>query len=281
MKKSPKNYIYYKGGSFGDITSLIVNDMIRPENDVQIQLKCRADVGTEHPDIDKSLLDKQPVETLVGHNRTILGYGYTNYKITFSDPSIRQIASGRFAKASGYDDIAHVVEHYYPSELHDTIKALPLKKQIDLLNKKYDNDIEVNAINLDLSCIFDKEKYIDMLSNYFTFDKVLANKTYDLWSGAGIPIEINRAKNNNVCSFKQMVVLLPYPNGMTYPEMGDEHDIFQYANDIRNYVSLVCKGPWTSGHEDILQAGLRVRVGDKRDLFLLKMKYGLDIVQNV
>ena len=79
-----------------------------------------------------------------------------------------------------------------------------------------------------------------------------------------------------------MVVLLPYPNGITYPEMNDEeHNIFQYANEILDYVNRVCKGPWTSGHEDILQAGLRVRVGDKKDLFLLKMKYGLDIVKNV
>ena len=78
-----------------------------------------------------------------------------------------------------------------------------------------------------------------------------------------------------------MVVLLPYPNGITYPEMGDENNIFQYANEIRDYVNRVCKGPWSSGHEDILQAGLRVRIGNEKDLFLLKMKYGLDIVKNV
>lgn len=79
-----------------------------------------------------------------------------------------------------------------------------------------------------------------------------------------------------------MVLLLPYPNGITYPEMGEEAtDIFKYANDIREYVGRVCKGPWSSGHEDILQAGLRVRIGNEKDLFLLKMKYGLDIVKNV
>ena len=79
-----------------------------------------------------------------------------------------------------------------------------------------------------------------------------------------------------------MVLLLPYPNGITYPEMGEEAtDIFKYGNDIREYVGRVCKGPWSSGHEDILQAGLRVRIGNEKDLFLLKMKYGLDIVKNV
>ena len=61
----------------------------------------------------------------------------------------------------------------------------------------------------------------------------------------------------------------------------NEHNIFQYANEIRDYVNRVCKGPWSSGHEDILQAGLRVRIGNEKDLFLLKMKYGLDIVKNV
>ena len=78
-----------------------------------------------------------------------------------------------------------------------------------------------------------------------------------------------------------MVVLLPYPDGITYPEMGYDGKIFEHANNIRNYVNRVCKGPWESGPMDILQAGLRVRIGNEKDLFLLKMKYGLDIVKNV
>lgn len=78
-----------------------------------------------------------------------------------------------------------------------------------------------------------------------------------------------------------MVVLLPYPNGITYTEMGPDFDIFKYANEIHDYVSRVCRGPWSSGHGDVLQAGLRVRIGDERDLFMLKLKYGTDIVKNV
>jgi len=78
-----------------------------------------------------------------------------------------------------------------------------------------------------------------------------------------------------------MVVLLPYPNNITYPEMGDKHNIFEYANEIRDYVNRVCKGPWESGPMDVLQRGLRVRLGNEKDLFMLKIKYGLDIVQNV
>lgn len=79
-----------------------------------------------------------------------------------------------------------------------------------------------------------------------------------------------------------MVVLLPYPDNLTYPEMCEKNgEIFKYADDIREYVNRVCKGPWESGAEDVLQAGLRVRLGDKRDLFMLKLKYGMEIVKNV
>jgi len=79
-----------------------------------------------------------------------------------------------------------------------------------------------------------------------------------------------------------MVVLLPYPDNLTYPEMCEKNgEIFKYANDIRKYVNRVCSGPWESGATDVLQRGVRVRLGNEKDLFMLKMKYGLDIVQNV
>jgi len=79
-----------------------------------------------------------------------------------------------------------------------------------------------------------------------------------------------------------MVVLLPYPNGITYPEMEKEAtDIFKYADEIREYVGRVCKGPWTSSSEDVLQAGLRIRLGNEKDLFMLTLKYGTGIVKNV
>ena len=79
-----------------------------------------------------------------------------------------------------------------------------------------------------------------------------------------------------------MVVLLPYPNNLTYPEMMEKNgEIFKYADNIREYVNRVCTGPWESGPMDVLQRGLRVRLGDETDLFLLKIKFGLDIVQNV
>jgi hypothetical protein len=78
-----------------------------------------------------------------------------------------------------------------------------------------------------------------------------------------------------------MVVLLPYPNNMTYPMMGEDYNVFEQAENIWEYVNRVCSGPWESGATDILQRGVRVRLGNEKDLFMLKMKYGLDIVQNV
>ena len=78
-----------------------------------------------------------------------------------------------------------------------------------------------------------------------------------------------------------MVVLLPYPNNKTYTEMDNTEDIFNYRNEIIKYVKVVCTGPWSSDNTDVLQRGVRVRIGKDRDLFMLKIKYGLDIVQNV
>jgi hypothetical protein len=37
---------------------------------------------------------------------------------------------------------------------------------------------------------------------------------------------------------------------------------------------MVCSGPWQSDHLDILHNGIRVRVGNKKDFFMLQMKYG-------
>lgn len=63
--------------------------------------------------------------------------------------------------------------------------------------------------------------------------------------------------------------------------MGEDYNIFEQAENIREYVNRVCSGPWESGPMDVLQAGVRVRIGDTKDLFMLQMKYGTDIIKNV
>ena len=84
-----------------------------------------------------------------------------------------------------------------------------------------------------------------------------------------------RAKNHNGITF------LSIPNGITYSKWTTNIIYIQYANEIREYVNRVCKGPWSSGHEDVLQAGLRVRIENEKDLFLLKNEIWIDIVKNV
>lgn len=175
MRRSPKNYIYFKGGSWGDITGLIVNNNVQIDKNIQKNLKQTSS------NIDMNLLDKLNVDTLVGHALNVLDYGYTNYQIIITDEKIRNIASNRFADANEMDDISSVLKHYYPIKLHKEIESLPLKKQISLLSRKYEYDKNINAIPIDLSCIFKKGKYIDMLSAKFNFDKTIACKTYDNW----------------------------------------------------------------------------------------------------
>ena len=78
-----------------------------------------------------------------------------------------------------------------------------------------------------------------------------------------------------------MVVILPYPNNLMYTEMENTEDIFNYRDEIIHDVKTMCTGPWCSDNADVLQRGVRVRIGNEKDLFMLKLKYGLDIIQNV
>jgi hypothetical protein len=175
MKKSPKNYIYFKGGSWGDITGLIVNNNVQIDKDIQNNLKkTKSNIG-------KNLFDKLDVHTLVGHALNVLDYGYTNYQIIITDAKIKNIASNRFATVNNLNDISSVLKDYYPITLHKEIESLPLKKQISLLSRKYEYDKKIDAIPIDISCIFQKQKYIDMLSAKFSFDKKIAYVTYDNW----------------------------------------------------------------------------------------------------
>mgnify|MGYP005686400717 CR=1 FL=1 len=175
MKKSPKNYIYFKGGSWGDITGLIVNNNAQIDKNIQKILK------TTDSNIDKNLLDKLDIYTLVGHSLNVLDYGYVNYQIIITDEKIKNIASNRFAKTNNLNDITNILKHYYPKKLQKQIERISLKKQISLLSRKYEYDKKIDAIPLDISCIFNKEEYIDMLSAKFSFDKTIASNTYDVW----------------------------------------------------------------------------------------------------
>lgn len=75
-----------------------------------------------------------------------------------------------------------------------------------------------------------------------------------------------------------MLIVIPYPNGEKFmsveEQMNNVDTIRQYQKQILNYVDMVCTGPWQSDELDVLYNGIRVRVGNKKDFFMLQMKYG-------
>ena len=168
-----RNYIYFKGGSFGDLLGLLVNNgQTIPKLD-QTRLKTF--------DLKLDSLPNYDVDTIVGHNISVLNLGLVNYQIVISDPTIRNMAANRFAKANELTDISNVLVQYYPKKLYDTIKSLSLEKQTELLEKNYKVDIKIDAIQLDLSCILDMDNLILLLKQHFDFDQDEAKKIYKKW----------------------------------------------------------------------------------------------------
>ena len=74
-----------------------------------------------------------------------------------------------------------------------------------------------------------------------------------------------------------MLVVIPYPNGKKYVTDDPDHlaERQEQIEIIRNYVNMVCSGPWKSDHGDILWEGVRIRLGRQQDLFMLQLKYGI------
>ena len=168
-----RNYIYFKGGSFGDLVGLIVNNgQTIPELD-QKRLKTF--------DLKLDSLPNYNVDTIVGMNISVLSLGLVNYQIVISNPAIRNMAAKRFAKANNMTDISNVLVQYYPKKLYDAIKSLSIEKQTELLEKNYKADIKIDAIQLDLSCILDMDKLIILLKQHFDFDSDQAKKIYKEW----------------------------------------------------------------------------------------------------
>ena len=74
-----------------------------------------------------------------------------------------------------------------------------------------------------------------------------------------------------------MLIVIPYPNGKKYVTDDPVHlaERQEQIEIIRNYVDMVCCGPWQSDHGDILWEGVRIRLGRQQDLFMLQLKYGI------
>ena len=170
----PQNYIYFKGGSWGDIAGRIVNNGNTIGDDIQAKLKL-------HHKFSKNEVQDLPVATIVGHSLLALSFGYNNYQVVINDPKLRELASRRFASVNNMNSISESLRAYYPDNLYKTIHNLPLEKQIDLLAKKYKYDVTIDAVPLDFSCVFDREKFINLLSKHFYFNKQKAIYTWNIW----------------------------------------------------------------------------------------------------
>lgn len=168
-------------GSWGEITGAIANNGARPDRSTQLRLKGFPDL----PAITKQECDDLSFGTLVGHSRDVLTYGYKNFYITVNDPTVRKIAVQRLPvvneHATSPRKITYKLAQYFPSKLRDTIAQLPFDKQMQLYEKKYVYDKPVQGVAIDLSCVFDKTVYLDLLSQHFTFDKNTASDLYDDW----------------------------------------------------------------------------------------------------
>tara|TARA_Y100001972_G_C7646171_1_gene324774 strand:+ start:1023 stop:1595 length:573 start_codon:yes stop_codon:yes gene_type:complete len=177
MAHQVKNYIYFKGGSWGDIVTRIVNNGGYPNHADEILLKDR------WHQFDLKKLNSIGLETLGGHNLSALDLHLNNFQITIKDPSIQKIAADRFQVVNNLniDQIFKVVKQYYPKKLENTIRQMDMKNQLELLGKKYKFDRQINATPIDLSNIFDRESLLTLLQSHFTFDHTVAKQLYDDW----------------------------------------------------------------------------------------------------
>lgn len=177
MAHTVKNYIYFKGGSWGDIVTQIINNGARPSNtDVKL-------LKNSQLQFDMEYLDSLGLQTLCGHNLSILDLNLNNFQIVLSDPDIQNLASARFCSVNNMDNNAmyKVLIHYYPKILWKTIKNLDIQDQTKLLQRKYQLDQKIEAKKLDLSCIFDRDALLKLLEENFIFDHTIGKQLWQDW----------------------------------------------------------------------------------------------------
>lgn len=177
MANTVKNYIYFKGGSWGDIVTQIINNGAQPTKADITLLKNR------WHQFDVKQLDCMGLETLGGHNLSILDLNLNNFQIIITDPSIQKIAADRLSVVNNLstDQIFQIVRQYYPKKLEDSIRQMNTETQLKLLRKKYSADRKINATPLDLSNIFDRDSLLKLLQSHFTFNHVIAKQLWNEW----------------------------------------------------------------------------------------------------
>lgn len=75
-----------------------------------------------------------------------------------------------------------------------------------------------------------------------------------------------------------MNIVIPYPNNRKFLTVFDQEQnaefIREFQNEVWEYCYKTCGGPWESDNLDVLFNGIRVRIGNEKDLMFLKLKYG-------
>jgi hypothetical protein len=175
------NYVYYRGGMFGDLIFSMVNNGIHLPSWVQTHLKSDEPISDQFKNFVLSL----PLTTLTGCSSHPVQWSLNNYEVICSSDEISKWAVIRFTKLYPNLQLTGILEKFYPEKLAASIQKLSFEKQRDLLVRKYQTTNPSSKIKtdnlLDVSCIFDKEQFISMLAKHFTFDHTLADLQYTFW----------------------------------------------------------------------------------------------------
>jgi hypothetical protein len=184
-----KSYIIYKGGQYGDLVFSIVNNGVHLPSWVQHKLKNNNAAN----DLKfKSFIGRLPTEIITGHASYPLDWGVDNYELVCTDRSINAFSVTRLVELNDNVDLKSVLKFYYTDKLSNSIDNLSHDQTIEFLIKKYQTRIKnpkiPNGNEINIDCIYDKVKFIDRLSEYFSFDIEIAELQYDQWYERELPL---------------------------------------------------------------------------------------------
>lgn len=177
-----KSYIIHKGGQYGDLVFSIVNNGVHLPLWIQSKLKNNA---AKNDNKFRSFIDKVYPKIITGCASYPLDWGYNNYELICTDQYINDFSVTRLLVLNNDADLNSILKSYYNENVRSFIDDISQDQMRELLVKKYQAPIvnlkvpQSNLINID--CIYDKVKFINRLTEYFTFDIELAGLQYDQW----------------------------------------------------------------------------------------------------
>lgn len=175
-----KNYIFYMGGTFGDITEKILNNGKALD---EIEKNWVKQLGIIPNDIKNKIINCD-LKNIAGHNSYILDWNFKNYCILVTNEKMLEICSKRFFFLEYSLATERTIKEYFSDKLVNKIesqetKSIFYKKMMIenfLHNKNFNNCIKLNYDN-----IYNKVLFLEMLGSYFSFDNKIANDIYDEW----------------------------------------------------------------------------------------------------